>query len=103
MKRCTGHCCKDFPLPYTIEEIKNKPNLQDGQQIAEMLIFLRESNYLDGKKSYRYTCKHLQKSGDCGIYESRPRMCSNYPYGKACENVNCTADQEELIQLTKGL
>lgn len=32
-----------------------------------------------------YTCKYLQPSGDCGIYERRPAMCRDYPYSKTCE------------------
>lgn len=102
--RCSGHCCKDFPLPFSLEEVKTKrETLRDGNVIADMLIYLREQPYLDGDKGYRYTCKHLQENGDCGIYETRPWMCSAYPYGKACTKEGCTADQEELIRLTKDL
>lgn len=32
-----------------------------------------------------YTCRHLQPNGDCGVYEHRPRMCREYPYGNTCE------------------
>lgn len=37
-----------------------------------------------------YTCRHLEANGDCGIYETRPQMCRNYPNGTACERIGCT-------------
>lgn len=41
----------------------------------------------------RFTCKHLQENGDCGIYLNRPGMCSRYPYEKMCEWSNCTSHE----------
>ncbi len=101
-KRCSGHCCKDFPLPVSIDDLKD-PNrtIEDSEKIADMLILLRESEYADGRKQYRYTCKHLTSGGDCTIHNEKPKMCRDYPYGKPCEHKDCTADQDELIQLTK--
>lgn len=102
MSRCTGHCCKDFPLPVSKEQLLAEPaRWRDGAQIGEMIIFLRESTYTSGTKQYRYTCKHLTAQGDCAIYNNRPWMCSAYPYGEACTNKDCTADNNELIKLTK--
>lgn len=41
-----------------------------------------------------YTCKNLLTNGDCGIYETRPKMCREYPhYGRAgalCRYSTCT-------------
>lgn len=39
-------------------------------------------------EAYVYTCRHLQLNGDCGIYEDRPAMCRDYPYGQVCEFPN---------------
>lgn len=37
-----------------------------------------------------YRCRNLQPNGDCGIYETRPLMCRDYPYGEACRHDGCT-------------
>ena len=39
-----------------------------------------------------YRCKNLTASGDCGIYEARPGMCRDYPYGGPCKYATCTWD-----------
>ena len=104
MSRCTGHCCRDFPLPVTLATLRAEPmRFRDGQQIADMVIELREYTYPDGRQGARFTCKNLRSNGDCGDYENRPWMCSAYPYGGACLNPECTADPEELVQITKCL
>lgn len=102
--RCTGHCCKNFPLPYSHSDLKlafeawrkgesewkdlnGKPHPlpQDIHLIYPMVI------PLPVKDQFRYDCKHLDGQGDCTIYENRPRMCVDYPYGKMCQKKGCTA------------
>lgn len=110
--RCTGQCCKEFPLSYGPEELRerckprpaldilriSKPTfldmapIQDGEIIADMVIYLgwRRWKLADindemkaQPKMHFYTCKHLQDDGNCGIYDKRPRMCRDYPeYGR---------------------
>ncbi|MCM2322164.1 MAG: YkgJ family cysteine cluster protein [Oligoflexia bacterium] len=82
--RCTGHCCRGFALEKSLEEVwadfdrwKRDPStstVPDVYLIAPMLIPLRKI-----REEWLYTCKHLHKSGDCGIYERRPRMCRDFP------------------------
>lgn len=52
------------------------------------------------KPIHYYNCKNLLPSGDCGIYSTRPTMCSDYPYGKSCVNPDCQADVYKLPQVT---
>lgn len=99
-QRCTGHCCKNFPLPRTIEELrenwllwrtgKHAENpaaiIEDIDLIYPMVIPLG----VDRNGTHRYTCKHLLANGDCSIYIDRPRMCSEYPYGHPCDHDECT-------------
>ncbi len=110
MSRCTGHCCKNFPLPIRPDEL---PALQaaidnntarrfaDQDTIIPMLIYLGPQQYPDGRAGGRYTCKHLQPNNDCAIYETRPRMCSEYPYGNPCDHVGkgCTYEPEQLVKI----
>ena len=79
----------------------------DLVQIASMVIPLgsepeadvaRRHGYADGKTSsgvegrvYFYTCRNLLPNGDCAIYALRPRMCSEYPYGRPCEHRDACA------------
>ncbi len=82
--RCTGHCCRGFALEQSYEEVwkdydrwRSDPSasaIPDVHLIAPMLIPIKE---LRGE--WLYTCKHLRKTGDCGIYEHRPRMCREFP------------------------
>lgn len=102
--RCTGHCCKRFPLPKSLDDIREraKPDfqptddrkrLEDGEVIAEMLIFLEEGTYSSGERCFFYTCKYLDPtSGDCLAYDTRPAMCRDYPYGQPCQIKECTAE-----------
>lgn len=98
--RCTGHCCRSFPLNHTIEQLRayaadtSKGNASEAGQIADMLIPLGARD--DGREMF--TCRHHDtETGDCRIYEDRPRMCRDYPYGRSCEHSECTA--VDLVQL----
>lgn len=47
----------------------------------------------EGKKlpGHWYRCKHFDdKTKKCSIYEIRPRMCRDYPYGESCNYAGCT-------------
>jgi Fe-S-cluster containining protein len=135
--RCTGHCCADFTLPYSPEELKSRylawrrhgvAELQmstttetrgvsipeDIHLIYPMLIPLGqfhnskdayvnppdpgiERSYSDHHPPHHYTCKHFDpKSGNCGIYDIRPAMCRNYPYGSSCNYSGCTWKERKM-------
>lgn len=121
MSRCSGHCCRSFSIPYSPEDIEvYKANIdeagnyapefllanpvlgEDMNVIAPMLVYIGQNlrvadlrarprsgeERLDG---HWYTCRHLAENGDCGIYERRPRMCSQYPYKlEECPWADCT-------------
>lgn len=81
--RCTGRCCRGFPLPYSPTALANQATtIEDGVQIAAMVI--PRGEYPERPGFWRYDCKNLLPSGDCVVYETRPRMCSDYPYGLPC-------------------
>jgi Fe-S-cluster containining protein len=70
--------------------------------LADMLIPLGTSTYGDGEKSFLYTCRHHDtETGDCRIYETRPMMCSEYPYGNECAIEGCTAENKGVDPLTQ--
>lgn len=42
-----------------------------------------------------YTCVHLDENNNCGIYEHRPKMCRDYPYGNECQCIGCTLEPKD--------
>lgn len=102
--RCTGHCCRRFSLPLTIEEIQieNEKALiwvqagrtgarprfdpEEIQKVASMVIPTDDP--------YLFNCKHHNaETGDCMNYENRPELCRDYPYGRACNFAACTWEE----------
>ncbi len=102
--RCTGRCCRGFSLPYSPTGLASRAaagGIEDGEQIAAMVIPLGESPTLPGH--WRYDCRNLLPSGDCAVYESRPRMCSRYPYGRHCiHGDECEWDDARLGRVREG-
>lgn len=122
IQRCTGDCCRKFSLPFTPKELrdlftgrkKHKYNIAEMKQIVLMVKFLETSRiHVNGKVVENdiqyYTCRNLNKeTGDCKIYEHRPRMCSSYPYKRKCEYPGCTRkvkivenSEESVLELNK--
>jgi Fe-S-cluster containining protein len=79
--------------------------ITDIHLIAPMVVYLGygpvpwkkvvpdDEELLGGKrrKFHIYTCKHFdKKKRECTIYEFRPMMCRDYPYGKGCNYAACT-------------
>lgn len=110
MSRCTGHCCRRFTLPLSPKELadnleafkdgevrdRNEHNIvQDIETIAEMVVPLgmsadTPSGFKLDKPVHWYGCKHQAANGDCLIYERRPALCRDYPYGQPCTYAGCT-------------
>lgn len=116
--RCTGTCCENFTLPYSPLEIQRALEahqawekgdgdghflMDDGNKalmpnevevIAPMVIHLGFYPTEPGwSPQHHYTCKHFDKAtGNCGIYATRPKMCSDFPYGRVCRYATCQWD-----------
>lgn len=111
-----GKCCRNFILPFSIHQLRraytawrNQQNYymwrgkklgipRDVHLIYPMVIPLfggRKQNWEPQQKRvcngiYHYTCKHFdKKTSNCTIYESRPQVCVDYPYGRPCNYKNC--------------
>ena len=88
--RCSGDCCRSFTLPVSPMELAFglkkiargiKTGWTDFEQIANMVIFLRNGTSEHGDRQWHYTCKNLDRAtGNCTVYETRPKMCKDYPY-----------------------
>lgn len=117
--RCTGHCCKVFSLPASPAELKQRARwsrrhrltgklpgpasdrapapllVEDIEQIATMAqpIGYSRNDPITGvewlKAVHWYTCRNLDAAGNCTVYDTRPRMCREYPYGRQCQHKAC--------------
>jgi Fe-S-cluster containining protein len=98
--RCTGHCCSRLTLsfgPRRLRRMAREDKAPDIKQIAAMLLYvgyqrvgkLSDSPEWTRKKAHFYRCANLV-DGNCSIYESRPKMCREYPYGERCSYAKCT-------------
>jgi Fe-S-cluster containining protein len=125
--RCTGGCCRAFVISGTYGEILRgydawlagaKSSTRHGggsmdiitdiHLLATMLrpLGLFTENPATGRKYDKptslYSCVHLGESGDCEIYDRRPGMCRNYPYGGKCEVRGCQWDAVADMPISTG-
>jgi Fe-S-cluster containining protein len=117
-RRCSGHCCKSFILPWLApDQIEHKREFykddSEAQQVLNMVIYLGNdpnkfpesakkvlsSNHFKHKEysnTHYYTCKHhCNITGNCLIYDDRPKMCRTFPdqdtdWKGACGFSGCT-------------
>jgi Fe-S-cluster containining protein len=106
---CDGRCCSVFFFPRTPREIAEKIeqdgafNGNDGRMVQDMLVPLttEEANARAERfgvpakmisKDHMFTCRHWDEDTRlCTVYEHRPDLCRDFPYGKACPN-DCGAE-----------
>ena len=126
MSRCTGHCCQTFTLPLGPDELMDiyrrwaDPMRKDGQGfpdrtlsdihlIAPMVTYLgffleppvKVVNTVVPHAAHYYSCKHFNREKKiCTIYEDRPGMCRDYPYGRKCNYAECTWSEEKAEKKT---
>lgn len=101
--RCTGHCCRGFSLErswkdvqFELQKTQDDPeyvsSIPDILLIGKMLIPLGTF-----RKQELFTCRHLSKEGNCGIYLSRPKMCRDFPGPSPCPYRNCSSHGKQSI------
>ena len=86
IKQCTGDCCREFPISgMTSTELTKaaERGYPEILAIAAMVVPLNKTKC----GAPLFTCRHWNtETKRCLIYNSRPLMCSDYPYrGGACE------------------
>lgn len=109
MTRCTGHCCQAFPLPVGPERyLEDPPTMEEAEYVGAMLIHLGvftecpHTGETHEPLNY-YACRHFDEvAGNCRAYETRPRMCREYPYGNACEHGD-RCEWKEAAEVSAGL
>ena len=98
-KRC-AECCKNFPFVdlskkemNSLEEVTGEHSdvyaNQKGKGIEEYFLQFQDNGY----------CHFLNENDgnfSCGVYETRPGICKNYP-SKLTEKVICDANSEKFL------
>lgn len=95
MSRCTGHCCEAFPLPFGLLEADEfLSRVQDGAFIRDMIIYVGPRPLTDPEmRTHLWTCRHFDRTTrNCGAYDQRPHMRSDYPYNHPCLVDGCTLE-----------
>lgn len=100
---CPGYCCAAFYWPRTVTYMrKHAGQMYDGEQIRDMLIPLTPKEareryekfsgkttnaYVWKNRGHHFTCKNWdEETRLCKVYEDRPAMCRDYPYGQECQH-----------------
>ena len=115
-RKCPGYCCS-----YPLIEVGKRDIARLGKHfgITAEAARKRFTKYDKGEKSW--ALKHQKdkhfgsicmffdtKKRSCGIYESRPSTCRDYPYGKSCGYFQFLKferklqDDKNFIALTKA-
>jgi len=88
---CTALCCKYFAM-----QIDKPTSPTDFDQIRwylvhqDVLVWVQDGDwYLE----VRNRCRHLTPDNRCGIYETRPDVCRDYPDP---EDMSCEYESENL-------
>jgi Fe-S-cluster containining protein len=70
-------------------DLTNEETVAQFQMITTMLE--QYDTFPDGAPKYR--CKHFTRDADglgvCTVYDHRPRMCANFPYGEPATFAGC--------------
>lgn len=113
MSSCQGACCAVFPLSTPYDRLRDRwPYFTDGDQILDMVEPIDLVSALErcidlGIETFHarpgrplYTCRHWDtETRLCGIYEQRPAMCRDYPYGHPCDHgCDCTDNYPPDVQ-----
>jgi Fe-S-cluster containining protein len=97
--RCRGHCCRGFSLEHPHEVVKAEFAKAEAGQESLIPDVLTIAPMLVPLGSFRgqelFSCRHLSSEGNCTIYETRPRMCREFPGPNPCPYRNCASHGEQ--------
>ena len=79
---CTAKCCRYFALP-----IEKPTDWTDFEYIRWYVMHGRTAIFVEDDNWFlcvHAVCQHLQPDNRCGVYETRPPICSDYS-SQTCE------------------
>lgn len=103
--RCTGHCCDAFFVDWLNVAAYAAMGDPDAIQTKAMIRRLLPGSFfaptglpIPENETRIFTCTNLGPDHNCTVYETRPAMCSRYPYGGRCLYPGCTWDEARAPQ-----
>lgn len=99
-EHCPAACCRHVALP--IDKPVNRRDYDDirwylmHQQIS---VFVEDGDWF---VQFQTRCKNLEENNLCGIYETRPEICSEYK-GQDCDYGGGSYGYDELFTHAKQL
>lgn len=115
---CPGSCCAVFWLPRDVPD-----TVADAAFIRDMRIELTPEQAAERWEKFigplppkpmnpsvtvnttgraTYTCRHWdEETRLCGVYDQRPMLCRDYPYGRGCSH-GCSYQVSEAIGARYG-
>lgn len=117
---CDGRCCSVFNYSATLDELRAR-DTDEARYLVDMLIPLTPEQAKERALRFgatpppgytldqwaaagqAYTCRHWDEDTRlCTAYETRPKMCSDYPYARRCEHgCGCYAPQTVIDEYLK--
>lgn len=118
---CKGDCCIAFRVPFTLQQLANgdvgEKDAEEAMVMADMLVPLtvgeanaRQLRLIEGEltpfsiadEGHLFMCRHWdEETRLCTIYEDRPAMCRDFPYGESCRygcgECGCKPDPKVII------
>jgi len=92
-KQC-GRCCHNFGITLSIDDMNMEPRLWDvavpiqrvGNPKTRAYMAEKKHLWVIGGKPHRHApCPFLTAEKLCGIYETRPQICRDYPQEGICK------------------
>lgn len=111
-RKC-GNCCRSVQVPITYSDIKRWKREQRWDILAEVRWMVDEKRNLELpvfiRSAINNVCPFLSRSNRCKIYETRPRVCRDFPVlGRedkvnSCKAVSAGAyfDQNTLQEISQ--
>ena len=102
--RC-GECCQRFFLP-SPDEVRRGDNWRwdnyDEEWYGQLELIGEAEGLVEGENTHIYKCPHFcyqEGVGTCLIYDQRPGICKDFPYGKWVKGFeNCVWSLEKQLE-----
>jgi Fe-S-cluster containining protein len=119
---CNGTCCAVFTYSSTHDEMKDPEHLKlihDGEMLADMLIPLTVEQARERAEKFGspladiendspsvgslYMCRHWnEETRLCGVYDSRPLMCAEFPYSDPCPTCDYVPEDDVIAHYVES-
>ena len=76
----TGNCCKNLILVHGTKPIRTRKQFEKYKRIVPYFSMFQPHDAPGEDGLLRFRCSNLTDNNLCGIYETRPKLCREYPH-----------------------